>query len=196
MNSLCEFLYLFERINCFCVYCVYIEKIFIILMQKLSVYIDTNIIFDFFLNLSKSFRNEQELELPRKLVFLIGQQEKQNIKLLTSILTQAEISRRLKSEYGFHSKDIEEFWLTFINISGTDMIEEIEIDWKELLRITTEVPLKKRVTNLQHLMIAKHYNMWFLTGDKEIFGKLKKFYDKIISYTELRKLIESKHTSL
>jgi hypothetical protein len=53
--------------------------------------------------------------------------------------------------------------------------------------------MKKRVTNLEHLIIAKKNSLTFVTGDKEITEKCKIFYDRIISYKELRKAYENKN---
>ena len=37
---------------------------------------------------------------------------------------------------------------------------------------------------------APKYDLWFLTGDKEIIDKCKPVYSKIISYIELRRSID------
>ncbi len=156
----------------------------------MKIYLDTNIIFDFFLNLANSAKTNEELAIPQKLRFLLEEQNKKKIEIFTSVLVQAEVARRLKSEFGFEADEIDEFWNKFITIANIDNIEDIEFNWFDLYKITREIPLKKRVTNLQHLLIAKQYNLWFLTGDGEILRKLKGFYDKIIGYPDLRKMSE------
>jgi len=50
-----------------------------------------------------------------------------------------------------------------------------------------KIPIKKRVTNLEHLGIASQFNLTFLTVDKEVLVKCKRFYPKIMSYIDLRK---------
>jgi len=52
--------------------------------------------------------------------------------------------------------------------------------------------MKKRVTNLEHLIIAKKNDLTFVTGDKEIERKCKVFYEKILNYRTLRKFYEIK----
>jgi truncated hemoglobin YjbI len=51
--------------------------------------------------------------------------------------------------------------------------------------------MKKRVTNLEHLIIAKKNNLIFVTGDKEIIRKCKRFYEKILDYRTLRKIYKN-----
>lgn len=73
-------------------------------------------------------------------------------------------------------------------------VEEREIDWKVINRIVLEVRIKKRFSNLIHLAICKKNSLWFLTGDKEILEKCKRFYPKIFSYIELKQLTEDLKT--
>ncbi|MCC5994600.1 MAG: hypothetical protein LM587_03365 [Candidatus Aenigmarchaeota archaeon] len=47
------------------------------------------------------------------------------------------------------------------------------------------------MTNLENLIIAKKSDLVFVTGDKEIIEKCKKFYNKIWSYNKLRKYYEN-----
>ena len=49
---------------------------------------------------------------------------------------------------------------------------------------------KKRINNLIHVVIAKQYGLMFLTGDKEILEKAKGFYPDIISYPDLRAMLQ------
>jgi hypothetical protein len=52
--------------------------------------------------------------------------------------------------------------------------------------------MKKRVTNLEYLIIVKRNDLTFVTGDKEIIEKCKNFYEKIWSCNNLRGFYENK----
>jgi predicted nucleic acid-binding protein len=150
-------------------------------------YLDTNILFGYFL---KKILERKGIYKESKVAnFLISSSKK--LKYAVSILTKAEIVRKLKSEFNANKKDIEDVWRGFIievspyYIQIPQSVEEI---YEEIVNIVFEVPMKKRVTNLEHLIIAKKNNLIFVTGDKEIIRKCKSFYEKILDYRMLRKI--------
>ena len=149
-------------------------------------YLDTNIIFSYFL---KKFAEKKGKQIETRVVnFLINSSK--NIKYAVSILVKVEIIRILKSEFGFEKEDIEKAWKDFISEISPDYItafQTVEEIYNEIVDIVSTTPIKKRVTNLEHLITAKKNDLIFVTGDKEIISKCKGFYDKIWSYNRLRK---------
>ena len=153
-------------------------------------YLDTNILFGYFVKKALEKRGKH---IESKVAdFLVVSSKK--LKYAVSILTKAEIVRKLRSEYGLDKNIIEEMWNGFvleISPSYIKVFQSLEEVYKEIINIISEIPMKKRVTNLEHLIIAKKNNLIFVTGDKEILEKCKVFYDKIIDYKKLRKLYKN-----
>jgi len=149
----------------------------------MKIYLDTNIIFGFFRNLLLEKRKGKKFTNPAILKFL----KENNFELYTSVLVKAEIARRLRTEWGSTKEEVEEFWTSLETYINVDVIQTATIGPK-IAVITLETPFKNRVSNIMHLLIAEQYDLWFLSGDKEIVQKGKKFYEKVISYHELRKI--------
>ncbi len=90
-------------------------------------YLDTNILFSYFL---KKFFEKKGKQIEAKVAnFLILSSK--TLKYAVSILTKAEIVRKLRSEFGFDKNDVEKAWIDFINdispdyIPVTQSIEEV-----------------------------------------------------------------------
>jgi predicted nucleic acid-binding protein len=164
-------------------------------MKRIKVYLDTNIIFGYFLAKVKQLRKKTDRFVePRIVEFL---KKNANIfEYFVSTLVKAELFRRLRTELNVGRSDIEKIWLEFVSYLQINEIKTSELSseylFEKTLEIVEETPIKKRVTNLQHLIIAKEFNLFFLTGDKEILDKCKKFYERILSYSELRKYLNVK----
>jgi len=149
----------------------------------MKIYLDTNIIFGFFRNLLLEKRKGKKFTNPAILKFL----KENNFELYTSVLVKAEIARRLRTEWGSTKEEVEEFWTSLETYINVDVIQTATIGPK-IAVITLETPFKNKVSNIMHLLIAEQYDLWFLSVDKEIVQKGKKFYEKVISYHELRKI--------
>jgi predicted nucleic acid-binding protein len=153
-------------------------------------YLDTNILFGYFLK--KILERKGVYKESKVADFLISSSKK--LKYAVSILTKAEIVRKLKSEFNASKKDIEDVWRGFtieVSPSYIQIPQSLEEIYEEIVNMVFEVPMKKRVTNLEHLIIAKKNNLIFVTGDKEIIRKCKRFYEKILDYRMLRKIYEN-----
>jgi len=153
-------------------------------------YLDTNIIFSYFL---KKFSEKKGRKIEAKIAnFLMN--SSQRVKYVVSALTKAEIVRKLRSEFNSEEDDIKEMWEDFLYdvsplyISVTQSLDEI---YEEITKIVFKIPIKKRVTNLEHLIIAKKNDLIFVTGDKEIVEKCRAFYEKVWDYRTLRRAYEN-----
>lgn len=149
----------------------------------MKIYLDANIIFGFFRNLLLEKRKGKKFTEPAVLKFIKGNE----FELYTSVLVKAEIARRLRTEWGSTKDEVNELWTSLETYLNVNVIQTATID-AQIADITIEVPFKKRISNIIHLLIAKQYDLWFLSGDKEIVQKGKKFYEKVISYHDLRKI--------
>ena len=149
----------------------------------MKIYVDTNIIFGFFRNLLLEKRKGKKFTETSVLKFI----KEGKFELYTSVLVKAEIARRLRTEWGSTKEEVEEFWTSLEPYINVDVIQTATIGPK-IAVITLETPFKNKVSNIMHLLIAEQYDLWFLSVDKEIVQKGKKFYEKVISYHELRKI--------
>ena len=74
-------------------------------------------------------------------------------------------------------------------------VDEEKVDFhslqREIQKIVSKVKIKRRTTNLEHLVIAKKFGLIFLTGDKEVIEKCKWFYPNVWSYVEFVKHLKN-----
>lgn len=151
-----------------------------------ETYLDTNMIHSWFRNFMTSLKRNEPLEIPDILQFITSRRE---LKLLTTTLTQIEIFRYLKAEWDRDEKSCNEIWDTFVNSFNITVISVKQIELDELLILVSKVATKKKtLVNLMHLQIAKTNGLWFLTGEEELKEKYKEYYDKVLTYDDLRKL--------
>ena len=158
-------------------------------MEKLKVYLDTNMIIDFFINQTKALREGTPPIVPEKLKFFLANADK--INFVTSIATEAEIARELIGGLNVDSEKFENLWEKFLQELNCFNINEFVLDKK-----FSELPKKYRIKlrtliNFIHLFLAIRESAYIVTGDKDLITvtRQNKLYDKILSYIELRKLI-------
>jgi predicted nucleic acid-binding protein len=161
----------------------------------MKLYLDTNIILDWFKKNIKNLRKSKPIEITSKLKFLTSRPE---LQLFVSLITKAEIFRYLKSEWGSPENECENFWIDFFTRYGITELEskEIRVDFLDITEICKKINLgRKTLVNLIHLQFAKKNNLTFLTGDKKLEKRLKWYHEKIISYVTLRSKFSSDHPS-
>jgi len=151
-----------------------------------EVYLDTNMIWAWFENIVKNIRKGESLRMPDILKFISSKTE---LKTLTTNLTKAEIFRYLKSEWSCDKIFSEDLWDRFLVSFNTSYIEFGVIEINDLIEICSKVATKKKtLVNLMHLQLAKKNNLWFLTGEENLKEKYKEYYDKVLTYEDLRRL--------
>ena len=63
------------------------------------------------------------------------------------------------------------------------------MDFEDLIKVCKAVPTKKKtLVNLMHLQVAKKNGLYFLTGEESLKENYKEYYDKTLTYEDLRKL--------
>ncbi len=135
-----------------------------------------------------SAKIEEEARIPKKLEYLISK----NFTLVVSNLSKVEIARYMKSDWNTSKGKIEEIWQKFVESFKINYLIIEKIDFEELINVCLPIPTRKKtLVNLMHLQIAKKEDLWFLTGEKDLTKKYKSYYEKSLSYPELRKLFLS-----
>lgn len=155
-------------------------------MNKLKVYLDTNMVHDFFVNQAKYLKEKGELRIPRKFEFIVERRE--GLDFITSFLTKAEIVRELVSAHGMSYEEINAVWNDFILTSRCSYIERFEFD-DSLVEIVSKIKMRLRTMfNLLHIFIAIDRDACFVSGDKDILLKLREneIYTNAMTYVELR----------
>ena len=153
--------------------------------EKPKIYLDTNIILDWFKYNVKNIRENKPLHTTSKLKFLVSRDH----RLFVSYLTRAEIFRYLKSEWDASPDDCLKYWETFLPTFG---IEEIRVkkfllNLEEVSEICSRSHLPKKIfADLIHIQLAKAKAMTFLSGDQILEERLQWYYPRIISYLTLR----------
>lgn len=150
----------------------------------MRLYLDTNMVMGWFKRIMQNVRRGRPFKIPSVIEFLSSQL---NIELIVSNITKIEIFRYLKSEWNCKDVMSEEYWNTFIRSFNITYIEVERIDFNELLPLCMEIPTKKKtLVNLIHLQVAKKDSFWFLSGEEELKERYRGYYDKILTYKELR----------
>jgi predicted nucleic acid-binding protein len=150
-----------------------------------EIYLDTNMIHSWFRKIMENTYKDRPFEIPKILEFVISAP----LKLTTTNITKAEILRYLKSEWNCPAEKSEELWKTFLESFNIHYNNIKEIDFDDLTEICKNIETKKKtLVNLIHLQTAKKMNMHFLTGEEILKEKYGFYYDKIITYEDLRKI--------
>ena len=158
--------------------------------DRIKIYLDTNMVLDFFINQAKFIRKKQELKIPRKYIFMIKSEKKVNF--ITSFIAKAEIFRELVSGYGMSKNQIEPVWEEFLESLSCKYIKSHKFD-ETIVDIVSKIKMKLRTMfNYMHIFITMEYDAYFVSGDKDIVNKVKRsgLYRKAITYPELIKIIE------
>ncbi|PIZ35938.1 MAG: hypothetical protein COY38_01485 [Candidatus Aenigmarchaeota archaeon CG_4_10_14_0_8_um_filter_37_24] len=155
---------------------------------RIDVYLDTNILWGYFEDKYNELRNKTRKGHGKITEFLLGNIELFNF--FVSSWVKAEAGRHLRG-WGATKEEANKIWYEFLRDLKPEYIEEITFR-NEVVDIVfnSEVPFKKRVNNILHLHIAKIDNLFMLTGDNEIVEKGIQFYDKVMSYHDLRETTE------
>jgi len=149
-----------------------------------ELYLDTNMIWAWFKNMMEAFRRGESLKIPSILQFISSRIE---LKTFTTNLTKAEIFRYLRSEWNCDKNFSENLWNRFLVSFNTSYIEAENVIISELIEICARVSTKKKtLVNLMHLQLAKKNNLWFLTGEENLKDRYKEYYDKVLTYEDLR----------
>jgi len=158
-------------------------------MDKIRLYLDTNMVHDLFVNQAKAFRTGSKLEEPKKFTFMLAHQDK--FEFITSFLTKAEIMRELVSGHGMSMDLVNKTWDQFIGSLKAAYIEEFKFDG-QIVDIVGRTRMKKNtMVNFFHLFIAIKEQAYFVSGDKPILDKAREtgVYDKLLTYIDLQKLV-------
>jgi len=160
-------------------------------MEKLKIYLDTNMIHDLFTQQSDALKSGMKPEIPKKFTFMLDHQDR--FKFITSFLTKAEIMRELVSAHNLDEQRVEQFWAEFMTALKPKYIQKFEFD-DSIVNIVAKTKMKLRtMVNFFHLFIAIKEQAYFVSGDKQILEKIREtqIYDKLLSYIELQKLAAS-----
>ena len=166
----------------------------IIYMDKIRLYLDTNMVHDLFVNQAKFVRTGAKLEEPKKFTFMLAHQDK--FEFITSFLTKAEIMRELISGHSMGVEMVNRTWDQFVDSLKVNYIENFEFD-SQIVDIVARTKMKLRtMVNFFHLFICIREEAYFVSGDKQILEKIMetKLYDKLLTYIDLQKLAANQDT--
>ena len=159
-------------------------------MEKLKVYLDTNMILDIFISQIKALSGK-EPHIPKKYEFMLAHTDK--FSFVTSVLTKAEIIRELTTAFHLPREKIENLWGDFIKSLSCHYVQSFTVG-EEFTDIVYTLKLRLRtMMNFQHVFIAMKENAYFVSGDKDIIEKIREsgMYNKGLTYIELRNLAAS-----
>ena len=111
---------------------------------------------------------------------------------MASFLTKAEVVRELHSAYGLEYDEISPVWKKFIESLDCTYLESFTFDGA-IAQLAGKMKMRTRTMfNLLHIFIAISKDAYFISGDTDALLKSKglELHQKVISYTEFRKMIE------
>ena len=151
-----------------------------------ELYLDTNILHPWFRKIIGNRRKNLPFEMPNVIKFVSS---KLGITLSVSNLTKVEIVRYLFSDWKSQESEVDELWETFLRTFNISLIIVRELDFEDMIKLCKAIPTKKKtLVNLMHLQIAKKSDLWFLTGEEKLKDRYKEYYEKVLTYEDLRKL--------
>ncbi len=123
------------------------------LMDKIKLYLDTNMILDFFVNQATHIKGKGDVKVPEKTKFMADNIER--IEFITSFLTKAEIMRELVTGHDIESHHVEEMWDDLMkSMNNPHYIKDFKFD-ERLVELAGKLKLRLRTMfNFQHLYIA------------------------------------------
>ena len=160
-------------------------------MEKIKLYLDTNMLIDLFINQAKTHKSGLAFEEPSKFKFMVENLEK--FQFITSFLTKAEIMREMTAGHNMDPGKINELWSDLMGTLQADFVDRFEFG-PEIIDVVAQVKMKLRTMfNYEHLFIAMARHAYIVSGDKPFLEKVRqtKLYDKVLTYIELRKLASS-----
>ena len=146
-------------------------------MKKLKIYLDTNIIYGYFKALIKG------TSPPFMLMFIRNNLDK--IEPTTSFFTIAEVVKSLKEETTLTNEEIKGLMRLFKRTSKIKIFERVLITGEVIGLSLEEVSLADSI----QINIAKNINSIFITQDKGILRKGKKFYKNILNFKQFMTLL-------
>ena len=154
-------------------------------LNTMKIYLDTNIIHNWFTKYMESKKNGTKYEDPMVVRFIFNLEN----EYVVSNITRTEIFRYISASWNAKEELCEEVWKDFLNAYKVTFLQVKEIDFDDMTRICLSVKTKKKtLVNLMHLQIAKKEGLWFLTGEKDLISKYKAYYKRVLSYEDLRKM--------
>lgn len=148
----------------------------------MKIYLDANILYGFFKGFILSKSKKERFTTPRKIKVLEKASSKHT--LFTSILTKAEIMRRMRVEFKIEYKKLEHIWNSLSKLLNLKVIKKIEVE-EDLSELCGKNKLRCRINNVIHLYICIKHDLILLTGDEKLLEDGKKVYGKIIDYPTL-----------
>lgn len=143
--------------------------------MSMKIYLDTNIIHGWFRKYIESKKSKIKYDEPEIIRFIF---DLENEYIIFNI-TRTEIFRYLSASWNATQDLCGEVWKDFLNAYKVTFLEVKEIDFDDITEICLIIKTKKKtLINLMHLQIAKKENVWFLTGEKDLFEKYKTYYKK------------------
>jgi len=126
--------------------------------MKESIYLDANMIYGYFLSKYRELKKKERFAEPKVIEFL--RENKEKFEYFVSTITYGEIIRRLRTELNLEEQEALELWESFLEDLRPIEFEENEIDWKLINEIVLKVKIKKRLSNLIHLVSYIGFRNW------------------------------------
>jgi predicted nucleic acid-binding protein len=158
-------------------------------MEKLKIYLDTNIIYGFFKNLVKRIFTGKEFKIPRKIQ--VVQRNLMRIEPLTSFFTLIEVIEGLKkwAEKKKRTLTIEEIVSLIEFFKENFRVEILRSVWiteRTIQYVLSGIEWKDAI----QLEIARVNEYILVTDDVKLRKLGKGFYEKIMSFNELEAKLE------
>ena len=140
-------------------------------------------IYGYFKNRVKAELENKSFKIPLFFQYLEGKKDK--IKPITSFFTLVEVADNLKKELKLTNTEVILALRLFRKKYDVEINETIVLTGDLLQWFLEGIKMKDAI----QLNIAKNLGILFLSRDKRLLRKAKKFYGNVLSIRELRKLI-------
>lgn len=152
--------------------------------EKLRIYLDTNIIYDWFQKKTEELLHGKEFTEIRRVTFI--EENLEFLEVYTSFFTLIEIASRLKEDFKLTPDQINRQLRFFVTNYPIQIIKSIKLDDETLKYFLSNISWKDSI----QLNIAKNENLSLVTEDEKLHRKGKKFYKEITNFSGLVRRVD------
>jgi len=159
----------------------------------MKLYLDTDIIYGFFKEVVKSWKEHRKIVLPSLIEFL--KLKEKELTFFVSELVYFEIIKRIKFDYELSEKEIEILIRQFertLNIRTVPKSSWFnEMIFEDIFELIKKETFKMGLADILHAYIANQNKLTFFTGDNEALNEdAEKICEGVINYPQLRKRLQ------
>jgi len=153
--------------------------------EKLKVYLDTNIIYDYFQRTAKEIVENKEFRNVKKLLFI--QNNPDFLEAYTSFFTLIEVADRIMRDFDLKPERVRKIIESFIQDYKIEILRSVTLTEETLDWFLSNISMKDAI----QLNIALNERLVFITEDDKLFRKARKITENVMKFNRLVRIIKN-----